>query len=517
MSDSGVDFRSIGGSRGSTPAAKEILSRAVDQHDPQLAQRIRDLQTWRTDYPKVFVELTALEASSPQVALDIARRGLAVAQEQMCFVSHGRDQLLRNALEVGEPELGTVAVGGSADPPTELEVPYGDRVLTGDSLLRQLDRWVRNGITEPSFADAVGAVVREPDWLDLRDRTFAVIGAASQMGPYTQLMRWGATVAAVDLARPAVWYRLAAAAAAGAGRLLAPSREGDGARIETCGTNLLTEVGPIARWLASAPGPLTLGNYSYADGGLFVRLSVAVDLVITHLQRHRDDLSLAYLASPADVFTVPMSAVEMSRRRARLLSPEGALGRAIRVTSREDVLRPNYPDSAVIDTLTGRYGLLNAIIAVQGPNYCVAKRLQRWRMAVARDEGLLTSVHVAPPSRTASVHHNPAMRKRQHDTARLGIETFDAATTEALAAAVLVHDLRNPASPANPDAPLPHPLDSFHFAANPGGRWRIPFDIESSLPAVELAMSAAGRITALPRGLLRRFRAAALDRDQTSF
>jgi len=62
-----------------------------------------------------------------------------------------------------------------------------------------------------------------------------------------------------------------------------------------------------------------------------------------------------------------------------------------------------------------------------------------------------------------------------------------------------------------------HPLDSFHFAANPVGRWRIPFDIESSLPAVEAAVSAASRVAALPSSLLRRFRATELDRDQTSF
>lgn len=517
MGDTGVDFRSQGGSRGSTLPAKTILSRAVRDHDQGLAQRILELEAWRTDYPQVFVDLTALEASSPEVGLDIARSGLAAATDEMCFVSSDQDQPLRDALVVREPELGTVTVSGTAAPPNRLEVPYEGRVLSDDALLRQLDRWVRDGITEPSFAEAVGAVAREPGWLDLRDRTFALIGAASQMGPYPQLMRWGATVAAVDLARPGVWYRLAGAAADGAGRLLAPSRAGDDARIETCGANLLTEVGPVARWLETAPGPLTLGNYSYANGGLFVRLSVAVDLVITQLQRTRGDLSLAYLASPADVFTVPMSAVEMSRHRARPLSPEGALGRAIRSTTRGDVLRPNYPDGSVIETATGPYGLLNAIIGVQGPNYCVAKRLQRWRMAVARDEGLVTSVHVAPPSRTASVHHNPAMLKRQLDTARLGIETFDAATTEALAAAVLVHDLRNPLSPANPDSALAHPLDSFHFAANPGGRWRIPFDIESSLPAVEMAVSAASRLAAMPSGLLRRFRATELDQDQTSF
>ena len=52
------------------------------------------------------------------------------------------------------------------------------------------------------------------------------------------------------------------------------------------------------------------------------------------------------------------------------------------------------------------------------------------------------------------------MARRQAVTAPLGIETFDAEVTEALAGAILVHDLFNPASPANPVNPLANPLDA---------------------------------------------------------
>jgi hypothetical protein len=37
---------------------------------------------------------------------------------------------------------------------------------------------------------------------------------------------------------------------------------------------------------------------------------------------------------------------------------------------------------------------------------------------------------------------------------RFGIEVFDPETSNALVAAMLVHDLRNPRSTANPDVPL---------------------------------------------------------------
>ncbi|MEI2777504.1 MAG: hypothetical protein V9G19_16300 [Tetrasphaera sp.] len=488
----GVTFALTGAKRSSVAAAKTILARSVEVDDPALAQRIPGVGDWRHDYAAAFTEITRLEASSPEAAVRIAERGLAAVAEVMCFATDDGDQPLAHALAVDAPVFETVEVQGSTPREDELIVNYRGRALRGDALLAQLDDFVARGITEPSFAEAVGAVVRNPGWLDLRGRTFAVIGAGSAMGPFPQLMKWGATVAAVDLPRPATWYRLASVAAGGAGRLLGPARAGAGSGIETCGANLLTEVGPIARWLATAPGPLTLGNYSYADGALFVRLSVAVDLVIEHIRRARDDVSLAYLASPADVFTVPVDAVVEARRRFATPRPVNIAARGIHAATKGRIARPNYSDASIITTATGQYGLLDAIITEQGPNYVLAKRLQRWRMEETRAHGLLTSVHVAPPTRTASVTNNPAMAARQLATAHLGIETFDSEATEALAGAVLVHDLNNPDSPANPSSILNHPLESFHFAANPGGRWRIALDVSSSLPAVDSLSSAAG-------------------------
>ena len=46
--------------------------------------------------------------------------------------------------------------------------------------------------------------------LDLRGRHFVLLGAGSAMGPLEMLLRFGATVHAVDLPRPAIWRRLLA-------------------------------------------------------------------------------------------------------------------------------------------------------------------------------------------------------------------------------------------------------------------------------------------------------------------
>ena len=276
------------------------------------------------------------------------------------------------------------------------------------------------------------------------------------------------------------------------------------------GADITTQVGPIARWLQAMPGPITLGNYGYADSAGFVRLSMAFDLLLEELTRGRQDLSVCYLATPADVFLVPVRAVDMAERRHDGGERLATVGRLVHALSFGAYFRPNYPPDALIETPTNRYGLVNAFILEQGQNYALAKRLQRWRMALTRDAGILTSVHIAPPARTQSVLKNPLMRERQAINAHLGIETFDPPTVDVLSAAILVHDLNNPASPANPANPIGHPHEAFMFAANPGGRWRVPFELNSCIPLLSEMAWAQVQTQHAGRGLATVSRAAVL-------
>ena len=132
------------------------------------------------------------------------------------------------------------------------------------------------------------------------------------MGPLRALLRWGATVAAVDLPRPALWERLRRTARAGCGPAAAAGR-----RTDRPGADLLTEVPALADWLAGLPGRPVLGHYAYADGGLHVRLSAAADVLAQRLARQRADLGLAFLATPTDTFAVPGTAVAAGHRRVR--------------------------------------------------------------------------------------------------------------------------------------------------------------------------------------------------------
>ena len=108
---------------------------------------------------------------------------------------------------------------------------------------------------------------------------------------------------------------------------------------------------------------------------------------------------------------------------------------AVRTVSGGRLLRRNYAPGT-------DPGLNDSLVPQQGPNYALAKRLQRWRATVARRDGRTVSLNVAPPTRTRSVLKNRALASAYAGAHRFGIEVFEPATSNTLMAALLVHDLR---------------------------------------------------------------------------
>jgi len=291
------------------------------------------------------------------------------------------------------------------------------------------------------------------------------------MGPLIPLLRWGARVAAVDLPRPAIWFRLLEEARKRAGRLVLPTRSGTVDPADA-GADLLTGAPTIAAWLAEVAGAdqLVVGNYVYADGATNVRVSTAVDVLSTRLLAERPGTALAFLATPTDVFAVPGEAVrqataayESRSRRAKLV------GRPLRTISGGRLLRRQY--AAGSDP-----GINDSLVPQQGPNYALAKRLQRWRATVARADGTLVSLNVAPPTRTRSVLKNRALAAAYAGAHRFGVEVFEPSTSNVLMAALLVHDLHTDGGPRHDE-----PWQDEAYAAVHGGLWRLPYAPRSIL------------------------------------
>jgi hypothetical protein len=474
--------RTPDGRRSSSALGRAVLADALRAADPAAADAAERETDWRGRYLRHFRALVeaglcpetggaaprhAPDGSGPDgtgprdAGYDIAAAGLASVHARMRVAADAGELTLTEALRTGpERPLSTVTVTGSGTPEREAALPYRGELLRGDALHRRLDAWLAAGTIEPSCAEAVREVAANPDWLDLSDQQLVVLGAGAEMGPLPAVLGWGGTVVGVDLPRPAVWARVEETAAKSAGRLICPV-----AGTGPAGADLLGDLPAVAHWLLGIEGRLVLGSYVYAPGASYVPLTAAVDALTMHVRAERPDTSVAMLATPTDVFAVPGAAVAESRARYRDRSRRARIGRAV---SGGRLLLPNYPEDA-------DPGIVDNLVPQQGPNYALAKRIQRWRATVARRDTVV-SFGVAPPTRTRSVVNNRLLAAAYAGAHLFGVEIFAPATANKLMALLLVHALRKPRAAG------PVGWRDEAFAAAHGGLWRMPYQIRRSLP-----------------------------------
>ncbi len=489
----GVVFPASPDGRRSTSAlGRAVVADALHPVDPAGALGAEHETNWRSGYLVHFRRLIEAGLASKAAWLAIARAGLDSLHARMRVATPGGGEAGLDSLLTGHGQraFATATVHGTGEAESEFSLPYRGGRLRGDALARRLDAWVAAGVIEPSCADALRAVAAHPEWLRLPGRTVAVLGAGAEIGPLPVLLGWGARVAGIDLPHPPLWDSVLRTAQGGGGTLLVPvapqpaghGGPGDAGLPVGGGLDLVSDVPAAADWLAGIDGPLVLGNYVYADGAANVRVSAAVDALTVRLQAARDDLALAFLATPTDVFAVSGDAVTQSARAYASRSRGAKLaGRPLRTLSGGRMLRRAYPPGA-------DPGINDSLVAQQGPNYALAKRLQRWRAALARDGGTTVSLNVAPPTRTKSVVRNRALAAAYAGAHRFGVEVFEPATCKVLMAALLVHDLHTGSGPAHA-----HPWQDEAYAAATGGLWRIAYAPRSALGLAALLGFGAAR------------------------
>nr|WP_218860287.1 hypothetical protein [Petropleomorpha daqingensis] len=440
---------------------RAVVADALRPVDPAGALAAEQETNWRAGYLVQFRRLVEAGLTSADAAGSIAAAGLTSLHERMRVAQDGGEIAL-DAWTEPSRSLKTTQVQGTGEREEEFSLPYGGTRLRGDELRRRLDTWADGGVLEPSAAEAVRTVLANPEWLRLPDRTVVVLGAGAEMGPLPSLLRWGARVAGVDLPRPPLWQRVLDTARRNAGTLLVPG--------DPPGADLVTEMPAVAEWVAGLPGTPVLGNYVYADGAANVQVSMAVDALTLRLLAARPETALAFLATPTDVFAVPGTAVAHSAAAYAGRSTRAKMvARPLRALSAGRLLRRAYVPGA-------DPGIADVLVAQQGPNYALAKRLQRWRATTARAGGTTVSMNVAPPTRTRSVVKNRALAAAYAGAHRFGVEVFEPATSNVLMAALLVHDLHTGGGPAHA-----HPWQDEAHAAVHGGLWRMPYAARSAL------------------------------------
>lgn len=142
------------------------------------------------------------------------------------------------------------------------------------------------------------------------------------------------------------------------------------------------------------------------------------------------------------------------------------------------MLKRNACDPVSVDG--GNFYMINGVSVAQGPNYILAKRMQHWRAVVARNKGCLVSSNIAPATSTVSVTQNRAFAWAYEGMPYFKpYEIFAPETSNAVMSAILLSDLCNPKSSANPKITLKNPNQLFSFGSFSGGSWRCAYMVDS--------------------------------------
>jgi hypothetical protein len=475
------------GHRSTSETSRTILAAAASAVSGEAADAIRQTRNWRKEYVGHFHRLVELGLGSPEAAVDIARAGLKATRQNFVFHGDEGDMPVDDAMAQPRDELKTLTIAGrSAEGPAPWTVPLDGEQLSGDRLRVQLERWVCRGVMEPSAADALHRCLDNPDWFDLSDRTFALLGAASEAGPLSWLARWRAHLVAIDVPAAGPWNRILKEVREGNGVLYAPVDSqsaltdkdlSDGWQ-EGLGANLLSRTPAIARWLASFDRSLDVGCLAYLHGEKHTRVSVAMDAITDALQQANPDTSIAYMATPTDSFAVPE---KVANRVMAAWQERSLVTRATQWPMGKHAFAPGI--TRLYECSNGkRYGIVDSTMSQQGPNYALAKRLQQWRATIARADGRDAVMNIAPSTTTRSVVSNPALAAGFAGADLFDVEVFAPETTNALMAALWVHELRYSKAASKADSALDHPYELFMDNAIHGGLWSVPYLPRSVLP-----------------------------------
>jgi hypothetical protein len=245
-----------------------------------------------------------------------------------------------------------------------------------------------------------------------------------------------------------MWTRLVNTARSSRGKLIFPINKpqtelsSDDDLCKAAGCNLMEAPAKILAWIKTiAHGKrFTVGNYTYLDSDLHVKLSLAADAIIRELCIARKDTAVAFLCTPTDIHVIPEEAHRAAKKNYSF-HPGKGLEVLINLLSFGKLLKKNVlPPVATKDG--GSIYLVDGLSRAQGPNYALAKRMQHWRAMIEYNAGHTVSSNIAPSTATLSVVSN-----RSFAWAYGGMpyfkpyEIFQQETTNAIMEALLVADI----------------------------------------------------------------------------
>ena len=194
----------------------------------------------------------------------------------------------------------------------------------------------------------------------------------------------------------------------------ATNRDRD-ALAEAAGCDLMMEPREIGAWLQEwvktlpKKARVCIGNYTYLDGALHVKLALCADYLIQTVLEASKSLSkpaaCACLCTPTVAHLVPSDVAQAASGDfgGRLRKAFG-WEKVFNLLTMGSKLRPNVEKP--VETQDGECYMVDGLSVAQGPNYALAKRMQHWRAVSSYESGHVASTMVAPSTATISVIHN---------------------------------------------------------------------------------------------------------------
>lgn len=499
------------GTRSTGETGKKVIAQAIraamTEDSEKLADACANEKKWRWNYQKHFKNLVKVSARNPEAALNAARAGVEYMHANFEYLAPNSTEkpipfrsFMKGFKSDPKQALNTYKIvgskRGSAGKPIEVE--YEGKMLKGDALKAQINKWAKYGTIESDAAESLCTTAEGN--VDLAGKHYVLIGAGSAMGPLYKLLEHGATVVCLDISGTQFdgahkcWERIIAAAKDSPGTIIFPLashmqadyvKEVGQELYMNAGVDLIKYPAEILEWLSKiAPGQsLCVGNYTYLDSDLHVKLAIAADAIIEKLCETRKNTKVAFLCTPTDLHVVTDQA-----HKAASSNYGWHLGRGwelfFQIASFGKLLKKNALAPLKTDDADRTLKIVDGISTSQGPNYALAKRLQHWRAMIAYENNHVVSSNIAPSTATASVVSN-----RQFQWAYGGMpyfkpyEIFQQQTTNGIMGAMLIYDTTNSASVANPKNrskfQIKNTLELFKWNSIHGGVWRAAYTVDS--------------------------------------
>jgi len=480
------------GKRSSTPFNKSVwiaAAKALDSNDAsRFISKVEKEKDWRWGYMK-YVEDSMRLASNPEDCVKMATAAWKFVYEQLEYFPEVGAQPISLAQAMDSPNKNaafeTGIIKGSGKLETKFSLPIEGKTLTGAAAAKQIDEWKVKGVIEADTAVALSSMCTDNSWVQaLSNKVFVLLGGLSEMGPLQRLLSFGATVVALDYHAPPLQKRLLETAAKYAGTLVLPLKPGasqleQSKWAEKAGCDLLLNFPEVAEWLVNLypEREMIIGSYCYLDGELFIKIVSTMDAICTTVSKKRKTpTGLCYYATPTDCHLVTKEAVKASYNQSHS-------GLAMILSM---LCKPGYDKKNIVNGMQ----FTNSLVSRQGPNYCLAKRLQTYRAIVTREAGQSVSLNVAPTTKTVSVMKNKMFAfTMQGFTSFNPMYPFETESTKSVMTALMIHDFTNPKSSANPSCALDHPLQLLEKTQVHGGMYRTGLLFDSmGTPAAIVAI-----------------------------